>query len=190
MMRRVGLNRPLDMPEVLPSDALTQVLCMRDSLTITVLPTIPELANTGGLRGALTAPTEQSTALADLIQAAWTETVVNGGVERGDALRALEHARMRLDPDHVIGGWMHSQFDPLLVRVMAHPYESPRTVPEAISKSAVTAAAATGLRRVVVLPLADHFWRWIPESGLFLIADRSRNDPGVYRRALRTTVSP
>lgn len=177
-------------PEVLPSDALTQVLCLRESLSITVLPAIPGLANAAGLGGALTVPTGQSAALADLIEAAWSETVEEGGVDRGDALRALVQEKMRLDSDHVIGSWMHAQFDPLLARVMGQPYESPHAVPEVVSTSAVTAAVATGLRRVVVLPLADHFWQWIPEPGLLLIAERSRNDPRAYRTALAAVVSP
>ena len=186
----LGSDRQRGMPEVVPSDALTQVLCLRESLSITVLPTIPGLANAAGLGGALTVPTGQAAALADLIEAAWAETVDNGGADRGDALRALGQARMLLDSDHLVGNWMHAHFDPLLARVMAQPYESPHAIPEAVSKSAVTAAVATGLRRVVVLPLAEHFWQWIPEPGLLLIAERSRNDPSAYRTALAAVVSP
>ena len=186
----LGSDRQRGMPEVVPGDALTQVLCLRESLSIRVLPMIPGLANAAGLGGALTVPTGQSAALADLIEAAWAETVDNGGVHRGGALRALGQARMLLDSDHVIGNWMHAHFDPLLARVMGQPYQSPHAVPEVVSTSAVTAAVATGLRRVVVLPLADHFWRWIPDTGLLLVAERSRNDPSAYRTALAAVVSP
>jgi hypothetical protein len=186
----LGSDRQRGMPEVVPSDALTRVLCLREFSSVAVLVTVPELANAGGLRGELRVQTVQSEDLGNLIEAAWTHTAANGGLERGDALRTLERMKRRLDPSHVIGRWMHAQFDPLLARVMGQPYESPHAVPEVVSTSAVTAAVATGLRRVVVLPLADHFWQWIPEPGLLLIAERSRNDPCAYRTALAAVVSP
>ena len=55
---------------------------------------------------------------------------------------------------------------------------------------AVAAAVAKGLRRVLVLPLGADYWQWQPETGLLLVAERSRDNPAVYRRALRAAVSP
>ena len=109
-MRLPGLHRPLDAPEVLPSDARTQVLCLRAACSIAALETVPELANSGSLKGALTAPATQYAALGDLIRAAWAETVANAGDGQGHLLRELKQYRVRVDPNHAIGNWMQAEF--------------------------------------------------------------------------------
>lgn len=174
--------------EVVPSNTLTQVLCLREGLGLEALTEVPSLAGSHDIKGMLGADSEHRREVARLITAVWDRTLLDGGPELEAAdqhWRALRHNVALSDPEHLIGQWMIREFQPLLRRVMDQPFEDPAGVPEATSEHLVRAAAARGLRRVIVLGLSTDYSKWTSLSGSLVVAEVTRNRPSAYGSALR-----
>lgn|GEM_PF-3138039 len=191
LLRRNSWQRRI--PEVQPSEVLTQLLCLRDGLRLSALTSVPPLANNTSLAGSLSASADERESVAALIDQWWDARTLTSGTEPPGQIvewREVQLFRVRLDCEHVVGRWMAEQFDPLLHRVMDQQYTNPKAVPELLLDSAVSRAVAHGLERVLVLPLSRDYWDWRRESRLLLVAEATRNNTSKYRRALEAIVRP
>lgn len=175
-------------PDVQPSDVLTQLLCLRDGFGLSALTSVPPLANKTWLARSLYASPDDCERLAALIEQCWEDAgTLTSGTQppiQSEEWQELQLFKVRLDSEHVVGRWMAEQFVPLLHRVMDQQFTNPKTVPEFLTESAVSQAAKDGLERVLVLPLSRDYWDWRPQSRLLVVAEATRNDISKYQKIL------
>lgn len=191
--RAFAQPRQRRVPQVQPSDVLTQLLCLRDGLRLSALATVPPLANNTRLAGSLSASAEERARLAALIEQLWETWMLTAGTQppsESAQWREVQQCKVRLDSEHVIGRWMAEQFVALLHRVMDQQVTSPKAVPEFLAESAVSRAVEHGLERVLVIPVSHDYWDWRPESHLLVVAESTRNNTSTYPAILAATARP
>ena len=113
LLRRNSWQRRI--PEVQPSEVLTQLLCLRDGLRLSALTSVPPLANNTSLAGSLSASADERESVAALIDQWWDARTLTSGTEPPGQIvewREVQLFRVRLDCEHVVGRWMAEQFDP------------------------------------------------------------------------------
>ncbi len=190
LLRRAGWQRRI--PEVQPSDVLTQLLCLRDALRLAALTSVPPLVNNTWLTESLSASAEECERLAALIEQLWATWPLTSGTRppsQNEEWRRVQLFKVRLDSDHVVGRWMAEQFDPLLHRVMDQQFTNPKSVPEYLAESAVSRAVEHGLERVLVLPLCRDYWDWRPQAHVLVVAEATRNNTAGYQTVLEAIES-
>jgi len=171
---------------VLPSNALTELLCLRQAFSLSVLTGVPELRNGRDLTGKLQASAGDRVSFAELVETLWSQSIeVRGDKPDSELWFSASRLRMEHDPEHIVGRWMVREFAPFATHVLNQPFEHPADVPENQASDAVCEAVDNGLTRVAVVPLRDNYARWIPAAGVLLVAQMTRENQELYGQALR-----